>query len=55
MSQELLMLLGAISQMPQETQDKIKGYAERIRQIIAEGEEAKVAFGLVGLEETEDE
>jgi len=55
MSNERLMLLGAISQMPQENQDAVKNYAEQFRTILKEGGEmAQCAFGLVGLEETEE-
>lgn len=54
MSNERLMLLGAISQMPKEAQDAINAYADKFRDMLKEGgENAQVAFGLVGIEETE--
>ena len=55
MSNERLMLLGIISQMPEEQQDAIKVYADQFRAILKEGGElASAAFGLVGIEETEE-
>lgn len=54
MSNERLMLLGAISQMPQEDQDAIKAYADQFRAILEEGgDSASVALALVGIEVSE--
>lgn len=49
--QVLLMLQGAISNAPEDSQKKIKLAAESIRKIIDDnGEEGQVALALVGAE-----
>lgn len=51
MNAQLLVLKGLISDMPEESQTKIKETADKIRILVKEnGEEGSVAMAYVGLE-----
>ena len=48
---QLMMLKGALSELPQEQRDKIMAFKARLEDILNEDEEnACIAFGMIGLE-----
>lgn len=46
-----LMMLGAISEMPEEAQEKVNAAADKLREVLKEtGDEGQIALSLVAIE-----